>query len=424
MVDAPAPIMCKSVPEVVPIGVLHAIRVELTKHISESPANRVTIRFACVNVKIRIVHAVIRMVNIDRLRRDVQITEPNGGHVRIESLPKVSAYLVKPFQLRYILISAYPVFLSQSRLSAPQLRAFRDICACRTAALGSHIEQCDNCSRQTIAYDSCRNRHCPKCQSSAGDKWLLARSAELLPVPYSHVVFTLPGELSELALQNRRIVYNILFRAVSETLLTIAADPRHLGAQLGFLAVLHTWSQKLLHHPHLHCLIPAGGLSPDRSRWVRSRRRFFLPIAVLRKMFRGKFLSLLAAAFRNEQLRFSGRRTHLAAANAFDRFLRQLRGKTWVVYAKRPFGGPEHVIKYLARYTHRVAISNGRLTEIKDHQVTFRWRDSADSNQQKLMTLDAVSFIGRFLLHILPSGFVKIRHFGFMANRRITPDEH
>jgi hypothetical protein len=308
-------------------------------------------------------------------------------------------------------------FLSQGRLSAPQLRAFRDICACRTAALGSHIEQCDNCSRQTIAYDSCRNRHCPKCQSSARDKWLLARSAELLPVPYSHVVFTLPRELSELALQNRRIVYNILFRAVSETLLTIAADPRHLGAQLGFLAVLHTWSQKLLHHPHLHCLIPAGGLSPDRSRWVRSRRRFLLPIAVLRKMFRGKFLSLLAAAFRNEQLRFSGRLTHLATANAFDRFLRQLRGKTWVVYAKRPFGGPEHVIKYLARYTHRVAISNGRLTEIKDHQVTFRWRDSADSNQQKLMTLDAVSFIGRFLLHILPSGFVKIRHFGFMANR-------
>jgi hypothetical protein len=309
-------------------------------------------------------------------------------------------------------------FLSQqSRLSAPQLRAFRDICACRTAALGSHIEQCDDCSRQTIAYDSCRNRHCPKCQSSARDKWLLARSAELLPVPYSHVVFTLPGELSTLALQNRRIVYSILFRAVSETLLTIAADPRHLGAQLGFLAVLHTWNQKLLHHPHLHCLIPAGGISPDRKRWVRSRRQFLLPVAVLRKMFRGKFLSLLAAAFRSKQLRFSGRLTYLASTTAFDRFLRQLRSKTWVVYAKRPFGSPEHVIKYLARYTHRVAISNGRLTEIKDGQVTYRWRDSADSNQQKLMTLDAISFIRRFLLHILPSGFVKIRHFGFMANR-------
>jgi hypothetical protein len=310
-------------------------------------------------------------------------------------------------------------FLSRSRLSAPQLRAFRDICACRTAALGSHIEQCDNnnCSRQIIAYDSCRNRHCPKCQSSARDKWLLARSAELLPVPYSHVVFTLPGELSDLALQNRRIVYGILFRAVSETLLTIAADPRHLGAQLGFLAVLHTWNQKLLHHPHLHCLIPAGGLSPDRKRWVRSRRRFLLPVAVLRKMFRGKFLDLLAAAFRNHQLRFSGRIAYLAATTAFDRFLRQLRSKTWVVFAKRPFAGPEHVIRYLARYTHRVAISNGRLTEITDREVTFRWRDSADSNRQKLMTLDAISFIRRFLLHILPAGFVKIRHFGFMANR-------
>lgn len=302
-------------------------------------------------------------------------------------------------------------------LSPQQLRAFRDICACRTAALGSHIEQCDGCSREITAYDSCRNRHCPKCQSSARDKWLAARAAELLPVPYSHVVFTLPRELAALALQNRRVIYGILFRAVSETLLTIAADPRHLGARIGFLAVLHTWDQKLQHHPHLHCLIPAGGLSPDRSRWVRCRRRFLLPVPVLRKMFRGKFLSLLAAAFRANKLRFCGGLTHLADPTAFDRFLRQLRSKTWVVYAKRPFGGPEHVIKYLARYTHRVAISNGRLIEMRDHQVTFRWRDSADANRQKLMTLDALEFIRRFLLHILPAGFVKIRHFGFMANR-------
>lgn len=302
-------------------------------------------------------------------------------------------------------------------LSAQQLRAFRDICACRTAALGSHIEQCDDCSREITAYDSCRNRHCPKCQSSARDKWLAARSAELLPVPYSHVVFTLPHDLAALALQNRRVIYGILFRAVSETLLTIAADPRHLGARIGFLAVLHTWDQKLLHHPHLHCLIPAGGLCPDRSRWVRCRRRFLLPVPVLRKMFRGKFLSLLAAAFRANKLRFSGGLTHMADPTAFDRFVRQLRSKTWVVYAKRPFGSPEHVIKYLARYTHRVAISNGRLIEMRDHQVTFRWRDSADANQQKLMTLDAIDFIRRFLLHILPAGFVKIRHFGYMANR-------
>jgi hypothetical protein len=302
-------------------------------------------------------------------------------------------------------------------LSAHQLRAFRDICACRTAALGSHIEQCDDCSRQIIAYDSCRNRHCPKCQSTARDKWLAARSTELLPVPYCHAVFTLPQELAALALQNRRILYNILFRAVSETLLSTAADPRLLGAHIGFLAVLHTWNQKLLHHPHLHCLVPAGGLSLDRSRWIRCRRRFLLPIKVLRKMFRGKFLNFLGTAFRKKKLRFSGGLTHLANPAAFDRFLRQLRSKTWVVYAKRPFGGPEHVIKYLARYTHRVAISNGRLMEMRDRQVTFLWRDSADSNQHKLMTLDAVDFIRRFLLHVLPTGFVKIRHFGFLANR-------
>jgi hypothetical protein len=302
------------------------------------------------------------------------------------------------------------------RLNASQRRAFRDIRACRTTTLGAHLEQCDHCSHESIAYNSCRNRHCPKCQSTARDKWLGARSAELLPVPYSHVIFPLPQELSTLALQNQRLLYGILFRAVSETLLTIAADPRRLGAHLGFLAVLHTWNQKLLHHPHLHCLVPAGGLSLDRSRWVRCRRRFFLPVPVLRKLFRGKFLALLAAAFRQEKLRLMGALAHLRNPVAFDRFLRQLRSKTWVVHAKRPFGGPEHVIQYLARYTHRVAISNGRLIEMRDGQVTFRWRDSANGNQQKLMTLDAVDFIHRYLLHVLPARFVKIRHFGFLAN--------
>jgi hypothetical protein len=302
-------------------------------------------------------------------------------------------------------------------LNAPQRRAFRDISACRTDALGAHIEQCDHCAHQTIAYNSCRNRHCPKCQSTARDKWLAARSAELLPVPYCHLIFTLPQELSTLALQNQRLFYGILFRAVSETLLTIAADPRRLGAHIGFLAVLHTWNQKLLHHPHLHCLIPSGGLSLDRSRWVRCRQRFFLPVKVLRKLFRGKFLAFLAAAFRQKKLQLIGALAHLKKPAAFDRFLRQLRSKNWVVYAKRPFGGPEHVIKYLARYTHRVAISNGRLIEMRDGHVTFRWRDSADANQQKIMTLDAVKFIRRYLLHILPSRFVKIRHFGLLANR-------
>jgi Putative transposase/Transposase zinc-binding domain len=301
--------------------------------------------------------------------------------------------------------------------SAQQLRAFRDICACRTAALGAHLEQCDHCPHQAIAYNSCRNRHCPKCQSTARDKWLVARSAELLPAPYCHVVFTLPQELSALALQNPRLIYDVLFRAVSETLLTIAADRRHLGAHVGFLAVLHTWNQKLLHHPHLHCVIPAGGLSPDRSRWIRCRQRFFLPVKVLSKMFRGKFLAFLGAAYRQKKLRLLGGLAKLENPAEFDRLLRQLRGVNWVVFAKRPFGGPEYVIKYLARYTHRVAIANGRLVGMQNGQVTFRWRDSADGNQQKLMTLDAVEFIRRYLLHILPPGFVKIRHFGFLANR-------
>lgn len=301
--------------------------------------------------------------------------------------------------------------------SAHQLRAFRDICACRTAALGAHVEQCDQCSHQAIAYNSCRNRHCPKCQSTARDKWLAARSAELLPVPYCHVVFTLPRELSMLALQNPRPLYSMLFRAVSETLLTIAGDPRRLGAHIGFLAVLHTWNQKLMHHPHLHCVIPSGGLSLDRSRWMRCRRRFFLPVKVLSRMFRGKFLAFLGAAFRKKKLRLVGALTRLRKPLEFDRLLGQLRCVNWVVFAKRPFGGAEHVIQYLARYTHRVAIANGRLVEMQNGHVTFRWRDSADANQQKLMTLDAVEFIRRYLLHVLPSGFVKIRHFGFLANR-------
>jgi hypothetical protein len=302
-------------------------------------------------------------------------------------------------------------------LSAHQLRAFRDICACRTAALGAHLEQCDHCPHQAIAYNSCRNRHCPKCQSTARDKWLEARSAELLPVPYCHVVFTLPQELSTLALQNPRLIYGMLFRAVSETLLTIAANPRHLGACIGFLAVLHTWNQKMLHHPHLHCVVPSGGLSPDRSHWKRYRRRFFLPVKVLGRLFRGKFLAFLAAAFRRKKLRLLGTLTRLRNPAEFARFLRQLRSMNWVVFAKRPFGGPEYVIRYLARYTHRVAIANGRLVEMQNGQVTFRWRDSADGNQQKQMTLDAVEFIRRYLLHVLPQGFVKIRHFGFLANR-------
>jgi hypothetical protein len=241
-------------------------------------------------------------------------------------------------------------------------------------------------------------------------------SKELLPVPYSHVVFTLPGGLSPLVLQNSQLVYNLLFRCVSETLLTIARDKRKLGADLGFLAVLHSWNQKMLHHPHLHCLVPAGGLSPDRLCWIHSRKRFFLPGSVLGKMFRSKFLGLLAAAFRRKKLRLSGQLQVLQRPESFYRFLRGLKKPKWVVEVRPPFGGPEHVLKYLARYTHRVAISNGRLIGMRDGQVTFRWRDSANHNAQKSMTLSAVEFIRRFLLHVLPNGFVKIRHFGFLAN--------
>ena len=241
---------------------------------------------------------------------------------------------------------------------------------------------------------------------------------ELLPVPYSHVIFTLPGALSPLALQNAKLIYNLLFRCVAETLLTLGRDPHRLGAELGFLAVLHTWSQKLLHHPHLHCLVPTGGLSADHSRWVACRKRFFLPGKVLAKLFRGKFLAELAAAFRRKQLHLSGALQSLQRPEAFDRFLRPLKKLDWVVEVRPPMDGPHRVLQYLARYTHRVAISNGRLVALKEGQVTFRWRDSADHNSQKLMTLQAVEFMRRFLVHVLPHGFVKIRHFGFLANCR------
>lgn len=302
-------------------------------------------------------------------------------------------------------------------LSAHQRKAFRDICACRTAALGARFERCNHCSHQNLQFLSCRNRHCPKCQSTARDRWLAKTAEELLAVPYTHIVFTLPGGLSTLARQNAALIYNLLFRCVAETLLTIARDRSRLGADLGLLAVLHTWSQKMLHHPHLHCLVPAGGLSPDRSRWVHSRKRFFLPGPVLGRMFRGKFLALLSVAFRRKKLRLVGELQPLQRAEAFDRLRRGLKKVEWVVEVRPPFGGPEQVLKYLARYTHRVAISNGRLIELRDGQVTFRWRDSADHNTQKLMTIEAVEFIRRFLLHVLPPGFVKIRHFGFLANR-------
>jgi len=269
-----------------------------------------------------------------------------------------------------------------------------------------------------MAYDSCRNRHCPKCQSSARDRWLLKQAASLLPVPYAHVVFTVPEQLAPLAFRNQRLFYNLLFRAASETLLKIAADPRHLGARIGALAVLHTWSQNLRLHPHLHCLVPTGGLALDHSRWVGTRRGgFFLPVRVLSRMFRGKLLAFLKRSYRHSELRFTGRLSELSTPRAFHSLLSSLRRRQWVVYSKPPFGGPEHVLKYLARYTHRVAISNGRLLSLDNGQVHFRWRDSRHHNRSSTMRLDATEFIRRFLLHVLPAGFVKIRHFGLLANR-------
>jgi hypothetical protein len=306
----------------------------------------------------------------------------------------------------------------RSALSDRQLQTLRDIGACRTAALGAHLYVCDRCQRETIVPNSCLNRHCPKCGSTARDRWLEKHSEELLPVAYSHVIFTLPHELIPLALQNPTVVYGIFFRAVSQALLTIAADPRHLGARLGFLAVLHTWNQKLQAHPHIHCLVPAGGIAFDQTRWISCRHpKFFLPAKVLAAKFRGKFLALLRRAFRRGKLHFRGTVAPLQVRKAFDRFTWSLKKKDWVVYAKKPFAGPRHVIRYLAHYTHRVAIANGRLLRFENGQVTFRWRDSAHGNKQKVMTLDALEFMRRFLLHVLPRGFVKIRHFGFLANR-------
>jgi hypothetical protein len=310
-------------------------------------------------------------------------------------------------------------FIERNRnyLAWPHLKVLRAIRDCRTAALGGHLDRCSRCSHQAISYNSCRNRHCPKCQTSAREDWLAKQSQDLLPVQYFHIVFTLPHDLSAVALQNKKEVYSLLFRASAETLLEIAADPKHLGADIGFFSVLHTWGQNLQHHPHVHCVIPAGGLSADRSRWIRAPDQFFLPVRVLSAIFRGKFSGGLQRLFRRGKLSFHGTLRHLSQPKLFQGFLRQLFRKQWIVYAKQPFGGPQHILQYLARYTHRVAISNHRLTSFEDGKVTFRWKDYAHGNKKRKMTLSADEFLRRFLLHLLPRGFVRIRHFGFLANR-------
>jgi Putative transposase/Transposase zinc-binding domain len=302
-------------------------------------------------------------------------------------------------------------------LSRAELRVMSAIERCRTAALGGHVEQCDQCQHQRITYNSCRNRHCPKCQSLARAEWIEDRQAELLDTEYFHVVFTVPEEIAAVAYQNKEVVYDILFRATPETLRTIAADAKHLGAEIGFFAVLHTWGQNLLFHPHLHCVVPGGGLSPDGTRWIPCRPGFFLPVRVLSRLFRRLFLELLEKAFDDGQLHFFSALKELQDRQVFLRYLAPLRQSEWVVYAKAPFAGPQQVLDYVGRYTHRVAISNNRILDIEDGYVQFRYKDYRHGSQQKIMPLSADEFIRRFLLHVLPDGFHRIRYYGFLGNR-------
>jgi hypothetical protein len=302
-------------------------------------------------------------------------------------------------------------------LSTAQRRVMTAIEVCRTAALGGHVEVCDRCGHQHIFFNSCSDRHCPKCQSLARAEWIENRQSELLDVPYFHVVFSVPEEIADIAFQNKRTAYGILFRATAETLTTIAADPRHLGAEIGFFAVLHSWGQALLFHPHLHCVVPGGGLSSDGKTWISCRPRFFLPVEVLSCLFRRLFLKYLQKAFDSGKLQFFGSLEKLRDPHEFRVHLAPLKNSKWVVYAKPPFGGPQQVLDYVGRYTHRVAISNNRLVDIENDRVSFRWKDYRDNGQQKTMTLSAEEFIRRFLIHVLPDGFQRIRYFGFLCNR-------
>lgn len=314
---------------------------------------------------------------------------------------------------------AGPLYREQhaDALSRGQRCVMSAIERCRTAALGGHVEQCDACGHQRIAFNSCRNRHCPKCQSLVRAQWLEDRQADLIATDYFHVVFTLPEEIAAIAYQNKAVVYEILFHATAQTLRTIAADPKHLGAQIGFIAILHTWGQNLLHHPHLHCVVPGGGLSADGERWISCRPGFFLPVRVLSRLFRRLFLAQLQGAFDAGRLRFFNALEPLQEPGAFARYLAPVRRAEWVVYAKPPFGGPQHVLEYLGRYTHRVAISNNRLIDFVDGKVSFRWKDYRHDSRKKVMCLDAQEFMRRFLLHVLPNRFQRIRHYGLLANR-------
>jgi hypothetical protein len=311
-----------------------------------------------------------------------------------------------------------PAYREFHRLSRNDLRVMRAIEVCRTALLGGHRDQCDHCGHLEISYNSCRNRHCPKCQTLRKEKWIEARSEDLLPIQYFHVVFTLPTELNPLVLMNRKVMYDLLFRSVSETLAKLANDPKHLGATVGVIGILHTWGQNLMDHPHVHCIVTGGGLSSDGGRWVSCCKGFFIPVRVISALFRGKFLDLLKRCFKSDDLIFSGRIHHLKQSKDFEIFRNQLYHKKWVVYCKPPFDGVKGVLQYLGRYTHRIAISNHRILNLRNGDVSFLWRDYADNNRQKIMTLKAAEFIRRFLLHVLPSRYVRIRHFGLLANRK------
>jgi putative transposase/transposase-like zinc-binding protein len=303
-------------------------------------------------------------------------------------------------------------------VSLGQLKVMSAIETCRTAALGGHVARCEKCAHTHIAYNSCRNRHCPKCQGAAAKEWLANREAELLPVPYYHMVFTLPAAIADIAYQNKAVIYDILFKTAAETLVTIAADPKHLGARIGLTAVLHSWGSALTHHPHVHMIVPGGGISLDGTQWISCRPGFFLPVRVLSRLFRRLFLETLLAAYGAGRLQFFGDHTQLAVRGAFTAYLAPLRKIEWVVYSKRPFGGPEAVLAYLSRYTHRVAISNSRLIALGDAGVTFKWKDyrAKGHERAKVMTLAVDEFIRRFLIHILPGGFHRIRHYGLFAN--------
>jgi len=303
-------------------------------------------------------------------------------------------------------------------VSLAQLKVMSAIERCRTAALGGHVERCEKCSHTIIAYNSCRNRHCPKCQGAAAREWLAEREAELLPVPYYHVVFTLPAQIADIAYHNKAVIYDLLFKASSETMLTIAADTKHLGARIGFLSVLHSWGSAMTHHPHVHMIVPGGGFSLDGQRWVACRPRFFLSVEVLSALFRGLFLHKLRAAYQAGELQFFGKHAPLVDPQAFAAFLRPLYNKKWVVYCKRPFGGPEEVLCYLARHTHRIAISNRRLISSDHKGVTFKWKDYRREGRERyqVMTLATHEFIRRFLMHVLPAGFHRIRYYGLLAS--------